>query len=61
MSMPTYMRRFFLSLLIKNKTEENERIEAQKAAQKGGKGKRTTTISGAALKSKLNNGEIPLQ
>ena len=55
LSMPTYERRFFLGLLNKESREREERIEEMKAkAQtKGGKGSRTTRVSGNALKNKI--------
>lgn len=58
MTMPTGERRYFLSLLIKNKTEENERMKETKSI---GKGKRTSTISGDALKSRIKSGNLPLE
>lgn len=58
MMMPTGERRYFLSLLIKNKSEENERI---KQAKSTGKGKRTSTISGDTLKSRIKSGDLPLE
>ena len=45
-----------LNLLI-NKTEQQQ--EQQSTTKNTGKGSRTRTISGAALKSKLRSGEIP--
>jgi len=63
LSMPTYERRFFLGLLNKESREREERIEEMKAkAQtKGGKGSRTTRVSGNALKNRMKNGDIPLE
>jgi hypothetical protein len=58
MMMPTGERRFFLSLLIKNKTQEQERMK--ETTKSTGKGKRSSTISGEALKSKIKTGEIPM-
>jgi len=64
LSMPTYERRFFLSLLTKEANERKEEVERMKEETKtrnsGGKGNRTTRVSGDALKSKMKNGEIPL-
>lgn len=59
--MPTYERRFFLGLLTKDRKEHEERVEKMKEQQqsKNGKGKRTTRVSGEALKNKLKTGEIP--
>lgn len=59
LAMPTGERRFHLSLLVKNKTEENERIEQMRQNQ-GGKGSRKTTITGEALKNRIKSGDVPL-
>jgi hypothetical protein len=59
--MPTAERRFHLGLLVKNKQEENERIEQMKNNQSTGKGSKQTKVSGDALKSKIKSGEIPLK
>lgn len=56
--MPTGERRFYLSLLIKNKKEEEERIA--QIPKKISKGKKSTTIGGDALKSKLKSGDLPV-
>ena len=60
--MPTYERRFFLSLLTKDIQEREQRMEEMKNKnqQKNAKGSRTSKVSGEALKSKIKNGEIPL-
>lgn len=58
MSMPTSERRYFLSLLIKNTTEQQERAEQQKTVQKG-KGSKTTRVGGEALKNKIKSGGLP--
>jgi len=39
--------------------EEHEEQMKEKAQTKGGKGSRTTRVSGDALKSRLKSGEIP--
>lgn len=59
--MPTYERRFFLSLLTKDIQEKNERMEEMKQKNKNNnaKGSRSTRVSGEALKSKIKSGEIP--
>jgi hypothetical protein len=59
--MPTYERRFFLSLLTKDIKEREERMEEMKQNNKNNnaKGSRSTRVSGEALKSKLKSGEIP--
>ena len=60
--MPTYERRFFLTTFINEKEKQKEHMEEQKNnVSSGGKGTRTTKISGEALKSRLKSGEIPNQ
>jgi hypothetical protein len=59
--MPTAERRFHLGLLVKNRQEENDRVEQMKNSQSTGKGSKQTKISGDALKSKIKSGEIPLK
>jgi len=56
--MPTCERRFYLGLLVKKKNKEREMVDGQKNST--GKGKRQSSISGSALKSKIKTGEIPL-
>lgn len=58
LSMPTGERRFYLGLIIKAKSQQSEMVENMKNVSQG-KGKKTTTISGEALKNKLRGGEIP--
>lgn len=64
LSMPTYERRFFLSLLTKEANERKEEVERMKEETKtrnsSSKGNRKTRVSGDVLKSKMKNGEIPL-
>lgn len=64
LSMPTYERRFFLSLLTKEAHERREEVERMREDAKtrtsGGKGSRTTRLSGDALKSRMKNGDVPL-
>ncbi len=58
--MATSERRYYLGLLTKDvekKEAEMEKLRA-KETSKGSKGSRQTSVSGSALKSKLNNGEI---
>jgi hypothetical protein len=59
--MPTYERRFYLSLLTKDKEREQEQYEQMKnkSGSSNGKGNRTTKVSGQALKNKIKSGEIP--
>lgn len=62
LAMPTYERRFFLSLLTKEakeREEEAERMRDEIRNRNNGKGGRNTRISGDALKTKMKNGEIP--
>lgn len=60
LSMPTYERRYFLSLLTKDVQKREEQAEAMKeqAQVKTGKGSRQTRVSGNALKTKLQSGEV---
>jgi len=61
MMMPTYERRFFISLLIKQNEKKMEFIENEKSnSVSTSKGKRQTKLSGNNLKNKLKDGEIPL-
>lgn len=59
--MPTYERRFFLGLLTREHSKRMEEIEEMQNKQqtRGGKGSRTTRVSGEALKSKMKSGQIP--
>jgi len=60
--MPTYERRFFLTTFISENEKKKEQIEEQQAnATIGGKGTRTTRVSGDQLKARIKNGEIPNQ
>ena len=62
LAMPVYERRYFLSLLTKETKERQER-EAEikeKTQSTTGKGKRTTRVSGDALKSRMKTGDLPL-
>lgn len=63
LAMPTYERRYFLGLLTreaKKREEEAEKLRDQaRSKNNGGKGSRSTRISGDTLKSKMQNGEIP--
>lgn len=59
--MPTSERRFHLGMLVKTRKEEQERMEEMKNKNSsGGRGNRTTKISGEALKNKMKSGEVPL-
>ena len=61
--MPTYERRFFLGLLTKDAREKEEKMEEMRQSyqNKNAKGSRTTRVSGDALKSRFNNGDISLE
>jgi len=60
--MPTYERRFFLTTFINENEKIKEKAEEQtQSTTTGGKGTRTTRVSGEQLKSKLRSGEIPNQ
>ncbi len=63
MAMPTYERRYYLGMLTKDFERKQEQIEEQKEQQttSGGKGSRTSKVSGQQLKTRMNNGDIPLQ
>lgn len=63
MAMPTYERRYYLGMLTKDFERKQEQIEEQKDQQttSGGKGSRTSKVSGQQLKTRMNNGDIPLQ
>ena len=56
--MPTGERRFYLGKLLE-KRQRAQSINDNKVKQSG-KGKRTSSISGNALKSGLKSGQIPL-
>lgn len=61
MNMPTYERRFYIQMFKEEMEEKQEKMEEMKKKNKtsGGKGTRTSSISGEALKSKMRNNEIP--
>jgi hypothetical protein len=62
LAMPTYERRFFLTTFINENEKRKEQMEeSQGNATSGGRGTRTTKVSGEALKSRLRSGEIPNQ
>jgi hypothetical protein len=58
MNMPTNERRFYLARHHRRMSEQEEKAKTNK--QSGGKGKRSSSISGDALKTKMRNGDIPL-
>lgn len=63
MNMPTGYRRYFLGLKLRENTRQQEQIEKEREEQtnRGSKGSRSKKISGQALKSRMENGDIPLQ
>lgn len=56
--MPTYERRFYLSLKSKQNSEKQEATDNVKYT---GKGTRTRKVSGSALTMAMKNGTIPNQ
>lgn len=63
MAMPTYERRFFLGLLTKDAREREEKMEEMRKSYQNNnnsKGSRNTRISGDQLKTRMQNGDIPL-
>ena len=61
MMMPTYERRYFINLLIKQNEKKMEYMENEKTNQtQTSKGNRQSKISGDSLKNKMKNGDIPL-
>jgi hypothetical protein len=62
MSMPVYERRFFIEMFKDEMEQQKERMdEAKKNRSSGGKGTRSKTVSGEALKSQMRNKQIPNQ
>jgi len=57
--MPTYERRFFIETLRGEHEKTQQAIEEKNNTTSTGKGKRSTTMSGGALKNKMKSGEIP--
>ena len=56
MSMPTWERRYYISML----NQKHEEINKTNKKATTTKGRRTTTLSGDQLKSQMMNGQIPL-
>lgn len=62
MSMTVYERRNYLNLLLDEGRKKEEKMEEEMDKLKtGGKGTRSSRISGDQLKAKLKSGEIPNQ
>jgi len=62
MSMPVYERRFYIEMFKDEMEMQKERMDdARKNATSGGKGTRSKTVSGEALKSQMRNNQIPNQ
>jgi len=59
MMMPVYERRFFIDLLIKQREKTLEET-GNPTSNKHAKGSRQSKISGDALKTKMQTGQIPL-
>ncbi len=63
--MPTYERRFFLNMYIKENKEREEKLEELKEQNTqsvtNSKGSRQKKVSGETLKAQMKNGMIPLQ
>lgn len=57
LNMPVYHRRYMLGLLTRTHEKRVESMENQPIS--GGKGVRTSTVSGDQLKNKINSGQIP--
>jgi hypothetical protein len=61
LNMPTNERRYYMGMLIKTKSDEQEAAEkARNSANPNAKGSRKTKVSGEALKNKIKSGEVPL-
>jgi hypothetical protein len=50
MKMPTYERRFFIDMLIRENNAHKEHVQGAQQTTQSGKGKRTRKISGNAVK-----------
>jgi hypothetical protein len=62
MRMPTFERRFYIQTYKEEMEEKKEKMEEQaKNSSSGGKGSRSRTVSGEALKSQIKNNKIPQQ
>ena len=59
--MPTYERRFYLTLLINENNKRSEAVEENNQSVSTGKGTRSTRVSGNTLKNQLKSGKIPNQ
>jgi len=59
MMMPVYERRFFIDLLVKQR-EKTLEDTGNTTSNKHAKGSRQSKISGDALKTKMQTGQIPL-
>lgn len=63
LSMPVYERRYFLSLLTKEareRQEHSDELRQKTQTNSTAKGKRTTRVSGDALKTRMKSGDLPL-
>lgn len=60
--MPVYERRFYIEMFKEEMDTQKERMEdMRKNSTSGGKGTRSKTVSGEALKSQMRNNQIPNQ
>jgi hypothetical protein len=60
MTMPTYERRFYINMYKTDMDVEQDKYdEAKKNNSSGGRGTRSKTISGNALKMQMKNNQIP--
>lgn len=60
LNMPTNERRFHIGLLVKNKTNEHERMQQIQKTSGSSRGNRKKVISGEALKSQIKSGNLPI-
>lgn len=58
MTMPTWERRFYMNIHSENVEKQNEARNSQQKTN-GGKGTRSKSISGNALKHQMKNNKIP--
>ena len=57
MKMPIIKRRYFIGLKLR---ENDKRANDNEKSSTGGKGSRTTRLTGDALKSEMVKGKVPL-
>lgn len=59
LNMPTYERRYYLSLLRNEKESNDEQRQEQNSVIQTGRGSRIRKVGGNALKNMFKNGQIP--